>query len=67
MVGVYEVLARRAPNWLVRLRSTIYDIQSGCKQHPEHLSRQGLNRLQKVIENLDINTIFPEKAKKIMG
>ena len=67
MVGVYEVLARRTPNLLVQQRCTIYDIQSGCKQHPEHLSRQGLNRLQKVIENLDINTIFPEKAKKIMG
>jgi len=67
MVGVYEVLARRTPKLLVQLRSTIYDIQSGCKQHPEHLNRLGLDRLQKVIERLDINTMFPEKAKKIMG
>ena len=67
MVGVYEVLARRTPDLLVLLRSMIYNLHSGCKRHPEHLSRQGLNRLQKVIENLDINKIFPEKAKKIMG
>ena len=67
MVGVYDVLARGPPNWIVLLRSMIDNLDSGCKRHPEHLSRQGLNRLQKVIENLDINTIFPEKAKKIMG
>ena len=67
MVGVYEVLARRAPNLLVLLNGTIYDLRLGCKRHPERSSWLGLNRLQNVIENLDINTIFPEKAKKIMG
>ena len=67
MVGVYEVLARRAPSSLVLLRSSIYDLHLGCKRHFEHLNRLGLDRLQKVIESLDINTMFPEKAKKIMG
>ena len=67
MVGVYEVLASRTPSSLVLLRSIIYDLHLGCKRHLEHLNRLGLNRLQNVIESLDINTMFPEKDKKIMG